>query len=351
MSEVFVQRSKLLLNSVIFVDGQPGCGKTLFSAIIAAMDRVELMNYTPELENLCALGYLKKISEDALKAMIRIQMDLFIYETMMSRRVNLRPSDMSSVFRDVEWFTYLKRLLQKGDEVVPERIIKENPILHFATHNLLAYSEPIFSSLDNKAYFIEVVRHPLYMVIQQTMNQEGWYTESGRERQFQTYIKYCETEVPFWNINKEERYLKGNPVERAIYEMEIISENTKYAKINKLTEFKERICTIPFEKFVLNPKEYLNKIKKLLNTKVTSKTKRILKKQNVPRKKISDGIPLAIYKRCGWEEPVDGFTEKDELNKRREFVVNQGASKEALDVLDNLCFQYESNYYDFSEGK
>lgn len=59
----------------------------------------------------------------------------------------------------------------------------------------------------------------------------------------------------------------------------------------------------------------------------------------------------AIYKRCGWEAPVTGFTEKDELNKRREFVVNQGASKEALDVLDNLCFQYESNYYDFSEGK
>ena len=77
---------------------------------------------------------------------------------------------------------------------------------------------------------------------------------------------------------------------------------------------------------------------------ITSKTKKIIKKQNIPRKKISDGIPLAIYKRCGWETPVAGFTENDELNKRREFAVNQGASKEALEVLDEMSAQYEDQY-------
>ena len=41
---------------------------------------------------------------------------------------------------------------------------------------------------------------------------------------------------------------------------------------------------------------------------------------------------------------VAGFTEKDELNKRREFAVNQGASKEALEVLDEMSAQYEDQY-------
>lgn len=40
------------------MDGQPGCGKTLFNEIVAALELVEPLNYSCELENLCALNYL-----------------------------------------------------------------------------------------------------------------------------------------------------------------------------------------------------------------------------------------------------------------------------------------------------
>ena len=46
LNEPQVIREKMLLNQVVLVDGQPGCGKTLFTAIIAAMERVELLNYS-----------------------------------------------------------------------------------------------------------------------------------------------------------------------------------------------------------------------------------------------------------------------------------------------------------------
>ena len=105
-----------------------------------------------------------------------------------------------------------------------------------------------------------------------------------------------------------------------------------------------QVLTIPFEHFVLDPWPYLKKIESLLNSNITNRTKRIIKKQNVPRKKISDGIPLAVYKRCGWVPPIKGFSENDELSKRREFAVKQGASKEALEVLDEMSAQYEDQY-------
>jgi len=107
LNEPRLIREKMILENLVLVDGQPGCGKTLFTAIIAAMNRVELLNYSPELENICALKYLKKITDDAVEAMIRIQMDLVIYETMMSRSTNFRPSDLSSAFRNVNVVTYL----------------------------------------------------------------------------------------------------------------------------------------------------------------------------------------------------------------------------------------------------
>ena len=197
LNEPQVIREKMLLNQVVLVDGQPGCGKTLFTAIIAAMERVELLNYSGALENLCALKYLKKITDDAAEAMIRIQMDLVLYHTMMSRGTNFRPSDLSSAFRNVNVVTYLKRLFTKGDEVIPERIKREKPILHFATHNLLAFCEPVFKALGEKVVVIEIVRHPLYMLIQQTMNREHHMDPSGAARQFHLYIKHGEHQLPF----------------------------------------------------------------------------------------------------------------------------------------------------------
>ena len=127
--------------------------------------------------------------------------------------------------------------------------------------------------------------------------------------------------------------------------------------MRKLTELSEnfkkkmftvndvKVLTIPFEPFVLDPWPYLKKIEDELGSKITSKTKKVIKKQNIPRKKISDGIPLEIYKRCGWEEPVAGFTEKDELEKRREYAVIQGANNDALKALDKMSIEYEKKYF------
>ena len=295
-NEPHAVREEILLEELVLVDGQPGCGKTLFTAIVAAMDRVELLNYSPVLENICALKYLNKITDDAAEAMIRIQMDLVIYETMMSRRANFRPSDLSSVFNDVNYLTYLKRLFAKGDEMIPERIKREKPILHFATHNLLAFSEPIFKALEQKVVLIEVIRHPLYMLIQQTLNMEHHFEISGTARQFHLYIKNGDHQLPYWNMGWDELYLRSNPVERAIYEMQKISELSEDLKSNLKNQYNSQILTIPFESFVLDPWPYMQKIEKLLDSKITKRTKKAIKKQKVPRKKISDGIPRAIYK-------------------------------------------------------
>ena len=49
-------------------------------------------------------------------------------------------------------------------------------------------------------------------------------------------------------------------------------------------------------------------------------------------------------KRYGWEPSQSGFSERNELNKRRDFVLNQNVSKEYLDILDKLSDDYEKKY-------
>jgi len=213
---------------------------------------------------------------------------------------------------------------------------------------MLRLGEPLFTALEDRLVFIEIVRHPLYMIVQQTLNMERLL---DNPRDIDIYMKSDSDQVPWYTYQWEDLFKKSNPVEKAIYTIQHESKLTEEFKIKHKGLIKGKTLTIPFESFVLDPWPYLKKIADLLGSKITSRTKRIIKKQNVPRKKISDGIPLAIYKRCGWEEPNKSLSEKEELEKRRHFAVEQGASDTALKVLDKLCVCYESNYYKVSESR
>ncbi len=334
-------RKNQLLNKLVIVDGLPGCGKTLFNTIISGMNRVELLNYSAEIETICELRYLNKISENTAAVMIQNQVDLVLYETMMSRKTNFRPSDLSSAFRNVNYWKYIKRLFQAGDMVIPDRVKKERPILQFATHSKLAISEPIFKALGNKITILEIVRHPLYMLIQQTFNMSR---SRGTFRNFHINFNYNNNEMPWLTKGWEDLYLKSNDVEKSIYEMENFDKRKKDV-LKKLSKYEKQIVTIPFEKFVIDPHPFLDDLQKIFQTGLSTKMNKLLRKNKVPRKKISDGIPLEIYKRCGWEPPENKLTEKEELNKRRQFAIENGASNEAMDILDKLCLKYEKEIW------
>ena len=339
-----IDRKENLLNSVVFVDGQAGCGKTLINSIVASYNRVELLNYTTEIENLCILKELNKIEDDAVQTMIKVQMDNVLYETMMSRRVNFRINDLSSAFRDTKTLTYIKRLFEKGDETVPNKIKKLRPILHFAVHNLLPISKPVFLSLKNKLKFIEVVRHPLYMIIQQTLNHINISKNFGSARQFRIYLEFNNKTIPFTSLSFYDKFYKLKPVERAILEIANYYKLSEKFKKKNFKLINNNLISIPFEDFVLQPNPHINKIAKLLNTNKSNKTKKTMIQQKVPRKKISDGIPLDIYKRCGWKPPIKGISEKEELRIRRDFVLKQKANSYYVDLLDQLSYQYEQQY-------
>ena len=74
-------RKEHLVQKIVFVDGLWGCGKTMISSIVADFDRVELLSYNYELEQICSLYSLKKIS--ALEK-VNMQLNQFL------NRLNLK---------------------------------------------------------------------------------------------------------------------------------------------------------------------------------------------------------------------------------------------------------------------
>jgi len=259
-----VSRKFSLGGQCVFVDGQAGCGKTLISRVISSFERVELLSYVEEIEQYCSLSYLQKIEPDVAEVLIRLKLDLQLYNTMMARNLNFRPTDLSSVFQHHDPNLYLQRIFEKGDSSIPNKISEESPILNLAVHNLIAFSEPLWSSLGNRCAFIEVVRHPLYMIRQQILNFEDKKFEGPRT--FYVQYSYKGEEVPYFVKGWEEAYLGSNSTEKAIHYIKHLTELTNTRKQELFRNHHASILTIPFEPFVLDPLPWLKKISDLIGT-------------------------------------------------------------------------------------
>ena len=70
-----VVRHQPFNHQVVIVDGQPGCGKTLFTSLISSFDRVEIMNYSTEVETVCQMYGFGKVTDDAAQLMIQMKLD------------------------------------------------------------------------------------------------------------------------------------------------------------------------------------------------------------------------------------------------------------------------------------
>lgn len=94
---------------------------------------------------------------------------------------------------------------------------------------------------------------------------------------------------------------------------------------------------------MIDPWPYMGCLERILDTQMDYHTKKMMKKQNVPRKMYSEGIGWAIYKQYGWVPLEEGSIEDKEFDKRRRFAAEH-ASREAMEVLDQLCVEYEAKY-------
>jgi hypothetical protein len=336
-----VSRVKHLAEKIVMVGGLDGCGKTLFSPIISALDRVELPTYSYEVEHYCALFFLQKMSLNSASTLVKMQTDLKLYNTMMGREVNFRPTDLSSVQKFHNPEQYFERLHQPGDESVINVIDQEKPILNLTIHNVLFTSEPIWEALKGRCTYIEVVRHPLYMVRQHHLNMQKLV---GDVRDFIIYYEHKHKNYPYWVKGWEDVFDESSDIEKTIYYFHYMTKRIDRVRQSLREKYNAQILTIPFEKFALNPEPWLKKIATAIGSKITDSTKNVMTQQMVPRDKVAQGLDIEIYRRCGWVPPIDGASEIDELNIRRQDI-KLDARSSTMKILDQLCNDYEKKYW------
>lgn len=337
---VDIAKRPFIAQEIVFLDGLTGTGKTMMGPILGSFRRVELGRLEHIYEYLCALNDLKKIDPDAAAFMINLYADLAIYNSMIARETNFRPSDLSGIFSNPHSFEYVKRLFSKDGNVVLERIKQSKPVLQIISHQALGVMDLSFQAFGERLKVVEMVRHPLYLL-------EHWHSYIDRHgadcRDFTVWIHHKGQALPWFAHGWEEKYIKSSSMDKVIYSIEWLTKKVDQM-INALSEAqREQVLTIPFEKFVLGPDPYIEGIARLLNTEPTRTTQKILKEQRCPRRQVTAGPGKDIYKRYGWKRPDPRSNDREEFQKKRAFAEDQ-ASKEALQALDRISQEYEEKH-------
>lgn len=321
-----------LAKKIVIIDGMIGGGKNLLSSIVSSIPNVEMWVHNPNIEQVCALHHLGHVSLDAAKTLINTWIEEQILNQNMSRNVNFKPSDVSSIFHDARPLRYFKRLL-KSPMKAKENVEKEMPVLNLMTHVNTVYSKPLFEALGDRLIYIRVSRHP--MTIDMIKHNEKW-TERWENEDRHSYITYEAFDknkkpihVPFFAKNIEEKYINGNFVDKAILLFDQWIRNSDYFidKIKKSTG--ATIIEIPFEKFVFYPDIYIKKISSALSLSPDRKTFKMMRRQRVPRSSlIIDNKNLNLI-----ESFAHGRT-----------YVAENSSVETLTKLDKLANEYEKRH-------
>lgn len=333
-----VERLPHLAPQILFVDGLSGTGKTMMGPILSSFDRVEVHRIDNIYEYVPIFWLLGRMEEDVATWFIRTYTDQACYHGMIGRESNFRWKDLTGVLRNPGGWRYLRRLFQAEGDVVVNRIKERRPILHFISHQVV--SPILFRALGERVRVVEMVRNPLYLV-------PHWYSYLDRigthPRDLYVCFNYKGQSLPWFTWGWEDKYLASNKMDRVILLLDRLMRLDQ-ANLDALGEtLSNQVVMVPFERFVVDPWPYLNRIGALLDTKATSLTPKVLRQEKVPRRVTTGGRDLPIYRRYHWQPPARRITEEEEFQKRWDNVA-QAATAEGMAMLEAMCTDYSRRY-------
>ncbi len=327
-----------LCNQVVILDGLTGTGKTMFGPLVSSFDRVQNGRFEYMFEYLAISAQLGKLSEDASFTMLNLLADIKNYDGTISREVNFRPKDLSSVLNGAQSLKYLKQLFMADGAAAGERIQAEKPILFLVMHQILSCMQPLKKAFGKRLQIIEMIRHPLYL-LDHWDSYIAMHGESPRD--FTIWLEHAGKSIPWFAGGWEEKYVQASQFDKVIYSIDSLMQPVLEKAGNK--EFEETIAFVPFEQFVLDPEPYVSTIEKLLNTKATAATQKVLRSQKVPRKFINAGPQKNIYKRYGLKKQDKEVSHKQDYDRLMESAKKR-SSVEAFAVVEKLSKQYEDRF-------
>lgn len=275
----FVRKNQLL-HQLLLVDGVGRSGKVMLAEILTCFERVQKQEYHEFLEYIPLAYKYGKIESDMAIAILRTQMDTELYNGMIGRKINARPTDYTSIYKYHSPEVYLERKVLEDGPIVSERVSQQLPIYMCWCHDLIQKSDLVFEAFKDKLQVIYINRRPIDIIFE--WNAKDFGGRVGLDpTEMQYLIEFGDKVVPELASGWEEEYLLMNPFERVV-RMVHTSFSRNYISLVE-TKNKDKIMKVNFEDLVTNPISIVEEFSVFLNSKPISMIKNVLVRENCPR--------------------------------------------------------------------
>ena len=328
-------------NRIFIVDGYSANGKLLISKFLQTFDNVQKMEVDHIFTEIGALNLLNKIEKSAAINLLNVKANNTLTNNMLSRETNFRFGDESSIFKTEKKIEYIKRLFIKDGDHIHSLIKKQKPILHIMTHFSKIFVDIYFDAFKDKLNFISCVRHPVYYF-------DHWRyilknIISGNQRMYGIGISKNGLYLPWYmkNLVEFEKINNQNIDDMIIDTIICLDQESKNSIKNLASNHQNKLIEIPFEKFILNSNEYIKKIEEYLNIKSSFRTKKFLKKENLPMQYFSE----RKMKRTNFKYKIDRYSRETQVDFEKKLDIIKGnTNKEYFDKFLNICTLYENKF-------
>ena len=113
------KRDQFLTDKLLVLDGLTGTGKTMISNVLESFEKVEVGRFIYDVEHIAISHELGALRTDAARALLGLLIDWKLYDNMISREVNFRPSDLSCVLKNGRALKHIKRLFSRMATLLP----------------------------------------------------------------------------------------------------------------------------------------------------------------------------------------------------------------------------------------
>jgi len=312
---------ELINDNIVFVDGLTRVGKSMLNILLASLDGVSHPQVLEPLEQLMPMYKTGHMDKNSISAFLRLHLNEKFYNYMLSRNLNFRYDDLTSIHNSSNEIKFYKNLSKIDGETIINELRSDTTLHQFQTHDVLTqYS--LFLDLNIEAKIIEIFRNPIDTI--HSWYKRGWGKRFDNEdpRSFTSLFKYEGKTLPHYAIGYENIYFSLNEMEKCVFlHNKLLNESL--VEYNKLSsEQKYNILILKYEDILEKPDIEIDKICLFLNVNKTEHTSRFMKHARVPR-----------------ELKLD-----DRKNKTEE--IRRNINIKLFDELMYLSNQYKSSLYD-----
>lgn len=278
-----IHEYNLVKKDIVFVDGVTRVGKTMLSRVIGSLSRVSHPQVIELLEQILVMYNTGHMDKNATSSLLRLHLNERFYSYSLSRNLNFRYDDLTSIHNSTCHEDFFKNLSKKdGDDAMID-LQADDVIHHFWTHDILTHYSS-FLDLDIPVRIIEVFRNPIDTI--HSWYKRGWGKRFDNKdpRNFTVLFDYNKSKtLPHHAIGNEDIYLSLNEMEKCLFMHNLLIQKSldEYRKLTHIQ--KNNILIIKYEDMLEQHDIEINHICSFLNVKRTNFTNRALEDASIPR--------------------------------------------------------------------